>query len=197
MGRCYRRAEACLLDLGHLVIVAAGMRTPVDLLPIMDEMALLLGSLFDRRRLLDWALVAGCAWWAVVHLDGRWDGRLGWKANGERWRLMGDEGGIGWLQGGGRADGHGEGVVGELRMKEVCCRCWLRLLICCRREWTEEIADQAVMGSAAMVVRTKMGKMEDGGIGFSVLSSTFWVAWIGPPDVQLELAAGSHGCRPW
>ncbi|KAL5994115.1 hypothetical protein ACLOJK_034987 [Asimina triloba] len=79
----------------------------------------------------------------------------------------------------------------------------------CRR-WTEEIADQAVMGSAAMVVRTKMGKMgfnlfsmcalmleEDGGIGFSVLSSTFWVAWIGLPDFQLELAAGSHGCRPW
>ncbi|KAL5999918.1 hypothetical protein ACLOJK_034595 [Asimina triloba] len=37
---------------------------------------------------------------------------------------------------------------------------------------------------------------EDGGIGFSVLSSSFWVAWIDPPDGQLELAAGSNGCRP-
>ncbi|KAL5985116.1 hypothetical protein ACLOJK_036352, partial [Asimina triloba] len=61
-----------------------------------------------------------------------------------------DEGGIGWLQGGGWADGHGEGVAGELGTKEVCCRCWLGLLVCCRREWTEEIAGRVVMGSAAM-----------------------------------------------
>ncbi|KAL5979630.1 hypothetical protein ACLOJK_019541 [Asimina triloba] len=67
-----------------------------------------------------------------------------------------------------------------------------------------------VMGSAAMAAKRKWRRWvfdlfalcvlmleEDGGIGFSVLSSLFWVAWIDPPDVQLELPTGSHGCRPW
>ncbi|KAL6003827.1 hypothetical protein ACLOJK_004373 [Asimina triloba] len=38
---------------------------------------------------------------------------------------------------------------------------------------------------------------EDRGIVLISSSPSFWVAWISPPDVSLELAVGSNGCRPW
>ncbi|KAL6002811.1 hypothetical protein ACLOJK_023033 [Asimina triloba] len=38
---------------------------------------------------------------------------------------------------------------------------------------------------------------EDRGIVFISSSPSFWVAWIGPPNVSLELTAGSNGCQPW
>ncbi|KAL5984653.1 hypothetical protein ACLOJK_041273 [Asimina triloba] len=68
----------------------------------------------------------------------------------------------------------------------------------------------AVIGSAAMAAERKWRRWvfdfytfdalideEDRGIGFSTSSSTFWMAWIGHLHLSPELAAGSHGCRPW
>ncbi|KAL5999917.1 hypothetical protein ACLOJK_034594 [Asimina triloba] len=103
-------------------------------------------------------------------------------------------------------DGVGRDQGASLLAGRSCLRGRRRLLSGWR---TEEIAGWAVMGSAAMAAERKWGRWvfdlfamcalmleEDGGIGFSVLSSSFWVAWIDPPDGQLELAAGSNGCRP-
>ncbi|KAL5978430.1 hypothetical protein ACLOJK_029547 [Asimina triloba] len=53
----------------------------------------------------------------------------------------------------------------------------------------------AVVGSESPDLRrTGCGLV---GSDLPISSASFWKAWIDSPDVPLELATGSNGCRPW